>query len=759
MIRRSLAFIFLLVGSLLPLSAQTPTDGSRLCAECHAGIFRSYRNTGMARSFFRPQPANTVESYTVGNQFYHDASATHYEMVQRDGKFYQRRYQIGFDGKETNVDEKQVDFVMGSGTHARAYLHLSPQGTLVQLPLGWYSEKGGYWAMSPGYDTPRHPDAQRPIGYDCMFCHNAYPQQSTAKPASKFAPNDRFGQLPRFSANLPEGIDCQRCHGSGARHMALAGAPGANPATLRAAILNPARLSLERQSEVCMQCHLQPNSFQPTNDFKRYALPWFSYQPDQPLSSFMLWFDAPEPKAAAGNADRFQIAGSAYRLRQSACFLQSAGKLQCTTCHNPHDIQHGAEALQSYNQACATCHTTAFRALVAAGRHTQATGCVDCHMPKRRTQDVVHVVMTDHLIQRRPGSDLLAERAEIHDVNATSPAGPVQGYYPRVLPTTAANRLALAIAQIRDNTRAQQSLPPLLRLLQAEPPSIPDPFFEAAEAQRAAGHLKQAVPLYQEAIRRDGRYVPALLGLGTALLDSGQFEPAAEQLRRATSVTPGDAALWSALGRAELASGRAVEAKAAWQKAVELNPESDSPHIGLGVLLAQTGDVREAEAAFREAIRLHPNAAETHSYLANLLVSEGDLNQAAWEFERAVLLSPDDVSFKLQYAALLYTQSQPEAALRQVDSALHLQPQSAEAHHLRGNILEKQGHVPEALREYAETVRLQPGMSRAQLDFGVVLAQTGDKDGAIAHLKLAANSQDENVRRIALQSLAELGIR
>ena len=34
-------------------------------------------------------------------------------------------------------------------------------------------------------------------------------------------------------------------------------------------------------------------------------------------------------------------------------------------------------------------------------------------MPKRRTDDVVHVVMTDHYIQRRkPPGSLLAEKAE-----------------------------------------------------------------------------------------------------------------------------------------------------------------------------------------------------------------------------------------------------------------------------------------------------------------------------------------------------------
>src|SRR5207247_7212498 len=41
------------------------------------------------------------------------------------------------------------------------------------------------------------------------------------------------------------------------------------------------------------------------------------------------------------------------------------------------------------------------------------TDCVSCHMPKRRTQDVVHVVMTDHRIQKPvAGANLLAPLEE-----------------------------------------------------------------------------------------------------------------------------------------------------------------------------------------------------------------------------------------------------------------------------------------------------------------------------------------------------------
>jgi hypothetical protein len=90
----------------------------------------------------------------------------------RDGRSYQRRWQIGFDGKETNVDEKQVDYAIGSGNHSFTYLHRAANGALQLLPLSWYSEKGGYWDMSPGYDQADFPGSVRPPAESMRFGRN-----------------------------------------------------------------------------------------------------------------------------------------------------------------------------------------------------------------------------------------------------------------------------------------------------------------------------------------------------------------------------------------------------------------------------------------------------------------------------------------------------------------------------------------------------------------------------------------------------------
>ena len=105
-----------------PQTASRYVD-SAVCAECHSEIATTYRLTGMARSFYRPRSENVPEDYKVRNSFYHQASDRYYTMLERAGEFFQRRHQIGFGGGEDNVVEVAVDFVIGSGNHARSYLH------------------------------------------------------------------------------------------------------------------------------------------------------------------------------------------------------------------------------------------------------------------------------------------------------------------------------------------------------------------------------------------------------------------------------------------------------------------------------------------------------------------------------------------------------------------------------------------------------------------------------------------------------------
>ena len=725
---------------------------SKLCAACHADVYNSYIRTAMARSFARPAAKNEIEDYSNNNSFFHAASATWFEMIRRDGQYYQRRYQIGFGGVQTNIDETEIDYSIGSGSHARAYLHRTADGKLMQLPLAWYSEDGGHWGMSPGYDSADHRYGRRAVAYECFFCHNAYLEISER--------SQRLRDEPVYPGELPEGIDCQRCHGPGANHIRAAGEAHASPESIRKAIVNPARLSPAGSLEVCLQCHLQSTSRHLPDSIRRFGRTPFSYVPGQPLGEFRISFDrAPEDRQ-----DGIEIDHSAYRLMQSQCFLRSRGALTCVTCHNPHEpLESGPRAAAHYEGVCRSCHASTLEELVHAGRHPAGAGCVECHMPKRRTTDVVHVTMTDHLIQRRkPARDLLAAMSEIQETGANRYRGEVVPLYPRSDLSDAESELIVSIAQVRDGSNLSAGLPRLTKALndvysnRTASAKIPEPWVEFGEALQRNGQIAKSIAAYKEAVARDPLYVAALLGLGSALQEAGQRSQAADAFRQATKAVPTDPSGWNALGTVELELGNASDALAAFERAGAIDPETPESHNGLGIALTQQHRPQEAEREFREAIRLMPDYGIAHLNLGQLLMSRDDFAQSEWEFEATVRMRPSDASARYNHAMALSKLMRFKESRRETEAAIRLNPGSAEAHDLLGNLMEKDKQPGDARREYEKAIQLHPGPSRAELDLGMLLAKSANRADAARHLNLAATSQETAIRDLARQTMQKL---
>ena len=101
-------------GALQQAGASARYVDPALCAQCHPKVWETYRRTGMARSFYRPTAETTVGNDRKTITSNHKASESYFTMLERDGHLYQRRYQIGFDGKETNRIEKEIDYIVGS---------------------------------------------------------------------------------------------------------------------------------------------------------------------------------------------------------------------------------------------------------------------------------------------------------------------------------------------------------------------------------------------------------------------------------------------------------------------------------------------------------------------------------------------------------------------------------------------------------------------------------------------------------------------
>jgi tetratricopeptide (TPR) repeat protein len=192
----------------------------------------------------------------------------------------------------------------------------------------------------------------------CLFCHATNPR----------AILDQSGP-----ESADRGIGCERCHGPGELHV-KAVATKLNDL----AIVNPAQATAEGRIRLCGQCH--------------------AFHQQLPL-----------PKT-----DAYWIRFQATTLPWSRCYTESAGALDCVTCHDPH--QNAERDEKDYTAKCLACHSGKSSASAGAaasivtdrgGRGgvtcpvSPARGCVGCHMPPYRSEPL-HATFADHYIRVHP---------------------------------------------------------------------------------------------------------------------------------------------------------------------------------------------------------------------------------------------------------------------------------------------------------------------------------------------------------------------
>jgi Flp pilus assembly protein TadD len=574
-----------------------------LCGNCHADRAASYQHVGMAKSFYKPRPATDIEDLEAP-PFFHERSRQYFEMRRRGGDLVFRRYQLAADGAPIHVFEQTVEWILGSGHHARTYLYRTPGGELYQLPIAWYTATRE-WNMAPGFDRKDHDGVTRRVRHECMFCHNAYPEV-----AEQSLSYWRSQSLPE---HLPEGIGCQRCHGPGANHAAAV-MRGAASGEIRAAIVNPARLDARRRMDICYGCHMLPAVA--LSGTRKFGRDLYSYRPGDALADYAPPLDITEkelPRAA-----RFEINHHPYRLEQSKCFRASEGRLSCLTCHDPHRKVPPEQRAAHYRTACLSCHAKA---------HKISEDCTSCHMPKRRTQDVVHAMMTDHFIRRTPGGPELLAPLEERDPSIDG----VDFHDPQQAPSGAVGELYRLVALVRATGGADAgAVRRLEEVIAGVKPPENEPYLDLASAQLRQRRYPQLEQTASLVLQRAPGNPLALEWLGLAR--AAQTRDTEEAIRKLTEALKADDDRPETefnLGIFLAGRGRTQEAITHYERALTARPNLAAAWIRLGAARRECGDLQGAIDAYRRALDIDPTLARASAALVDALEASGNRNEAA----------------------------------------------------------------------------------------------------------------------------------
>ena len=358
--------------------------GKEQCRACHANIYNTFIETGMGKSFNVASKAKSAADFSKKHVVYDRFKDFYYMPYWKQDSFYIMEFRL--QGKDTiHKRIERVDYIIGSGQHTNSHF-TNINGYVYQLPLTWYAQKGK-WDLPPGFENGHNVRFTRAIEFECMSCHNAMPTVAD-------------NSINKFT-NIPDGIDCERCHGPGELHMKekLAGHIVDTAHEIDYTIVNPKKLPWERQIDLCQRCHLQGNAILKKGKSFR------DFKPGMVLSDF---YDVYMPRYN-GNDEAFIMASHAQRLQLSKCFIASSKSsntgekavgLTCINCHNPH-ASVKVTGKETFNNACLKCHQSSDACKEKVNvKLANNNNCVACHMPKSGTIDIPHVTVHDHWIRK-----------------------------------------------------------------------------------------------------------------------------------------------------------------------------------------------------------------------------------------------------------------------------------------------------------------------------------------------------------------------
>jgi len=326
--------------------------GTEKCLSCHEEQ-KSYLTTSHFLTSRVATRASIAGNFENGQNIVKTPDPElHYRMEAKSDRFYQTAI-LGSPPNAVYIS-KPFDFVVGSGRKGQTYLYWNGD-SLYELPISYWTELGT-WVSSPGYDD-RVVNFERPIVPRCLECHASFFES-----LSDSSSGNRYNK-----SNHVLGISCERCHGPGSAHSALHLEKVPKPADEM--IVNPAKLSRERQLGLCALCH---------GGLGVSMSPAFSYTVGKDLRNY-LELKVPSPTEAVdvhGN----QVA----LLQRSRCFQSSS--MTCSTCHNPHVTQRD---VAEFSERCLACHKVESCGLFAKRKHEIMHKCVDCHLPKQKSNVIV----------------------------------------------------------------------------------------------------------------------------------------------------------------------------------------------------------------------------------------------------------------------------------------------------------------------------------------------------------------------------------
>lgn len=169
----------------------------------------------------------------------------------------------------------------------------------------------------------------------------------------------------------------------------------------------------------------------------------------------------------------------------------------------------------------------------------------------------------------------------------------------------------------------------------------------------AANRPEEAVQAARRALRRDERFVPAMVVLVKANLALSRNELAESILDQAIATDDGNAELHYIRARLHQDQGNLGPALQSYSRAIELNPAYVEARMALGLQQLASGNYNEALQQFRAAANLAPTLASVQLALGDAYRATKQWQKASEQFDRVQEMEPRNAEVHFNIAVML----------------------------------------------------------------------------------------------------------
>jgi tetratricopeptide (TPR) repeat protein len=561
--------------------------GDAACAGCHKEQSAGFHGHPMGRAMTPVSELADRQSYdaSVRNPF--DLPGRRYRVDRKGERVFHEEIRKDEQGRDLVTTQAEIAWVIGSGAQAQSFMILRGEYAF-QSPISWYRREQ-HWDLSPGFE--RIEDRfERPIQPECLFCHcnSAVPVKDTL---------NRY-QMPLFP--LGASIGCERCHGPGELHVRERQDSPAAPAAVDHSIVNPRHLEPALREAVCQQCHLEAD-----RRILRRGRGVFDFRPGLPL--YLFWSDFLRPPDLEENG---KFVGKVEQMHSSRCFIQSKGKMGCSTCHESHSHPPLAAKTSYYRQRCLDCHQEKGCSLPHEARRANNDNCIGCHMPRTDSTDITHTAIADHRILRQPDTK---HRRPVPRVLRPGEVPLVHFHNDLVAP---------------DEREVQRDLGAAL----VEMARMPTPLAEQL------GEL--ALRYLEPALERGPRDAVALRGKAFVLAQQGRHREAVQLLDPVLARSPKYEVILEDAAEYADKAGQREKALDYARRLIAVNPWITRYRLRYAALLNLNKEYDRAVGECQEALTINPASVPLRSLLVSCWIRSGDKTRAKEEFDVIMKLNP-----------------------------------------------------------------------------------------------------------------------